>query len=128
VPKVFWISGVKLATFAVFKVNPRPAETLLDAGAVTTLDKPLREGGPTKADELPCDVGEATLDKPLGDGGPTKALPCNTGELAAREADAKSSAFDKGAATLETSMGARPKLEAVNGPKLKLSAITSPSD
>jgi hypothetical protein len=52
--------------------------------------------------------------------------PETTGELAAREADAKISAFDKGALTLERSIGSRPKLEAVNGPKLKLSAITQP--
>jgi hypothetical protein len=107
----------------VFKVNPRPAETLLDAGAVTTLDKPLREGGPTKADELPCDVGEATLDKPLGDGGPTKALPCNIGELAAREADAPKLMLERGATgpTLETLIGSRPKFVDVNGLRSKKS-------
>ena len=56
------------------------------------------------------------------------------GELAAREADAKRSAFDKGATgpTLETSIGASPKFADVRGPRLmkfglKLIAITQPS-
>ena len=116
-----------------------------------TLAKPLDEGGPTKADELFCNVGEATLfAKPplgeggpyaaifpvfnvkpdprlleplLGDGGPTKALPCNIGELAAREADAPKLMLERGATgpTLETLIGSRPKFVDVNGLRSKKS-------